>query len=290
MRKIIPLILVILLKLEISAQDQLFRTDNTKILVKIIEVGTEMVKYKLFEDQNGPVHVETKNNIALIIYENGQHEVFSEAAPGNKAQNTSHPKKRSLPFSPDDSSSYYSYENNLSVNFMYLFNNEVGFIYRREFFYNSFNLIVPFAFGISKPGVTQEAYFNTNPVRINLQRKIFEVGVGMNYYPTLKTKNNYYIGPAVRYMQYDVTQEAMSWPAYLIASNKTVLSRYAFSITNGVVFRTRSRLTTDLFLSVGFKNDKVRDQLYDPVGDPITTLPDPTSLYWWSGFLVGFSF
>ena len=291
MRRITFLCFIILLRLNVAGQDQLFRTDNTKILVKVIEVGTDYVKYKLFEDPNGPMRIEEKNNVALIIFQNGQHQVFTQQSrERNPSAGTATRGKRNLPFSEEDSAGFIRHVNNVSMNFLYVFNNEIGLMYRREFYYNSFNLVIPLAVGISTPAMTQEVYFNTNPVRINLDRKLFEIGVGMNYYASLRTRNNLYIGPMVRYMQYDVNQVANSYPAYTIAYNETVLARYAFSLTTGFIFRTRSRLSTELFFSVGFKRDKIRDPLVDPGGLPVTTLPEPTAIYYWSGFLVGYSF
>src|ERR1700741_2511105 len=61
----------------LSAQDQIFKKDNTKIEAKILEISQNDVKYKLFSHQDGPTIIVNKNDIALIIYQNGVHEVFN---------------------------------------------------------------------------------------------------------------------------------------------------------------------------------------------------------------------
>jgi hypothetical protein len=277
-----------------DAQDQLFKTDNTRLLVKILEVGTEEIKYKRFDNLSGPTYLESKKNVSVIIYENGQHQVFTPSS--TLPSETPVPGPNNTVIVPKlevfDSLTYYRYSNSISINFLNFFNNEVGVIYRREFFRNQFNIILPFAFGVSRPAVTQTFFFNNNNQRVELLSKRFEVGFGIHYYPSLKTKVNYYIGPVFRHMQYDCHQEVttMSWPSYLVAENNTILSRNAFSITNGLIYRTRSRLTTNMFISVGFKNDVVADPLRDNGGNVISTMNNPLGFYWWSGFEVGFSF
>src|SRR4051812_46480014 len=65
----------------IVAQDQLYKTDNTKVLAKILEVGPTEIKYKMYSNLNGPTYVELREHVILIIYENGQHEVMSQNTP-----------------------------------------------------------------------------------------------------------------------------------------------------------------------------------------------------------------
>src|SRR4051812_35969728 len=78
MKKIILVLFVIAANM-LSAQDQLFKTDNTKLSVKILEVGPTEIKYKIFTNMNGPTYVERRDKVTLIIYENGTHEVISKA-------------------------------------------------------------------------------------------------------------------------------------------------------------------------------------------------------------------
>lgn len=277
------------------AQDQLFKKDNTKIVVKVLEVGTTEIRYKMFDNLNGPTHIENKENVSLIIYQNGEHQVVSQsAAPapapdqpvtvnGNVVTSVSPHMTRS------DSLIYYGHANSISLNFLNFFNNEIGILYRREFFSSNFNIVIPIAFGVSKPSVTQNIYFGRGGNYIQLGNKVMEGGFGIHYYPSLRSNTNYFIGPMVRYMQYTCTQYETGW-VWPVNSNNTILNRWAFSLTNGFIYRTRSRLTTSLFASVGFKSDEVADPLTDFSGQPIVTIPNPLSFYWWSGFEVGFSF
>src|SRR5690606_27854866 len=165
----------------------------------------------------------------------------------------------------------------IGINFLYFFNNELGFTYRRDFYTSNFNVIIPIAFGVSQPNVTQAFYFGGSNNAIHVYNKMIETGIGINYYPSLETNVNFYIGPLYRYIQYNIRQSARtnSWPVYLIAENNTSMVRHTFSITSGLVFRTRSRLSCNLYMSLGFKNDQVTDPLTDTAGNVIVTIPNP---------------
>ncbi len=60
------------------AQDKIMFIDGTEILSKVIEINNIEIKYKLFDNQNGPTIVTLKKNIFIIKYENGAKDVFSE--------------------------------------------------------------------------------------------------------------------------------------------------------------------------------------------------------------------
>ena len=289
------------------AQDQLFKKDNTKVLVKIIEINPEAIKYKLFSNLTGPTYSEDKNNVSLVIYENGRHEVISDGQPAPAqaplpVYNEYRPSSAFL--SKADSLSYYRYNNNISINFLTFFNNEIGITYQKEFFKSNFNIIIPLEFGIAKPNITQGVYFNNNNRSYNnnngyssltLDQKIFDVGFGINYYPSLRRNINYFVGPVFKYMQYNATQVYNYTPSgstsYSSMFNHTTMSRYTMSITNGLIIRTHSRLTASVYGSLGFKSDAVSEEISDPVtGEKTTAIHEPVSLFFWGGFNIGFSF
>lgn len=294
-----------------NAQDQLFKKDNSKILVTITEIGPDAVKYKMADNPNGPVYVISKSDVVMIIYKNGDHEVFSNT--------NSHPKDvyvydQASPsvggrskMDPEDSVKYYQYNKNISVNFCNLMNMEVGAMFQLDLFKNHIGIIVPMAAGIGKPSVTQSVYFGNQSYyngfnsQYVLQQKLFEVGLGLNYYPNLKYSVNYYVGPVVKYMQYKGEQTFVSYtntwgpggqqlPPTRLTMN-SILHRYTFSITNGFIFRTRSRIMFNIFGSLGFKNDQLSEVIYDPTtGQATSPIRSPVNVYFWGGFNLGFSF
>lgn len=59
-----------------SAQDIITVKDGTDIQAKILEVTTNEVKYKKFNNLDGPTFTMLKSEILIVRYENGENEVF----------------------------------------------------------------------------------------------------------------------------------------------------------------------------------------------------------------------
>ena len=305
MKKLIFSALVFIASFQsVKAQDQLYKMDNTKVLVKIIEVGTELIKYKLYSNLNGPTYSENVKDVSLIIYETGQHEIIKHTAVNASIQNTAPSGSfyKNYSMSQEDSMAFYKYSQSISINFLNFINNEVAMTYQAEFFKSQFNIIIPVAIGLEKPNITQSTYnFNSGNVYSNLNKKNFEIGFGINYYPSLRTNLNYFIGPVFRYLQYSGTSNlnyqiqnpSGTYPYYssYVKTQPVTISRYCISITNGVVIRTRSRLNATFFGSMGFKNDAADKEITNPVTNvSYNPVYKPISFYFWCGFNVGFCF
>jgi len=306
MKKAILIVSVIFCANFVLAQDQLFKTDNTKLLVKIIEISPESIKYKQFDNLSGPSYVLSKKEVSLIIYENGNHEVIVSNAPTNIENSASNGRDQKTSTYKIDSLSYYKYAQSISINFLNFANNEFGFIYQREFYKKSFNLVIPVAIGLGEPIVTESVYFGGNNSNnyyytgynysyLNLNRKLFEFGLGLNYYASLKHSINYYIGPMLKFMQYSANQSYNYNNGYGYNSNyieqTTTLNRFSASITNGMMFRTKGRLVVNLFASLGFEYDELTDKIVDPVTqNEINPITKPVRFYFWAGTCVGYCF
>ena len=64
----------------LSAQDIIVTKDSRKIEAKVTEVNIDVVKYKVFANQDGPTYTILKSDIATIIYQNGNVEAFVGAS------------------------------------------------------------------------------------------------------------------------------------------------------------------------------------------------------------------
>lgn len=56
----------------IHAQDRLFLKDGSEVLVQVLEVFSESIKYKRFENPSGPIYFIPKTEVVRIVYQNGQ--------------------------------------------------------------------------------------------------------------------------------------------------------------------------------------------------------------------------
>lgn len=81
------MICLLALTITCRAQDMITKKDGTDIKAKITEVGHADVKYKKWDNLNGPEYVMAKTDILIIRYQNGQKEIFNNE-PGVVASTT----------------------------------------------------------------------------------------------------------------------------------------------------------------------------------------------------------
>lgn len=87
LRKVIALAICLAGSVTMFAQDVITLKNGDEILVVVQEVGIDKVKYKKFENSNGPNYTLRKSGIFMIKYENGSKDVFNEtttSAPSDK--------------------------------------------------------------------------------------------------------------------------------------------------------------------------------------------------------------
>ena len=71
------LILLFFIPFILKAQDKIHKTDSTVIEAKVVEITEFEVKYKKFDNPDGPIYSITKDKVALIVYANGQKDKFT---------------------------------------------------------------------------------------------------------------------------------------------------------------------------------------------------------------------
>jgi len=82
MKKLLKILLIFtlcLISINTNAQDIITKKDGTDISAKVLEVTTTVIKYKRFENQNGPVISVKKSDVLMVRYENGNKDIFSES-------------------------------------------------------------------------------------------------------------------------------------------------------------------------------------------------------------------
>lgn len=78
MKKIIIVLSLLLCSSVGFAQDVLTKKNGEDILAKVLEVTTTEIKYKKYDNPNGPTFTILKSEVLLIRYENGTKDVFNE--------------------------------------------------------------------------------------------------------------------------------------------------------------------------------------------------------------------
>ncbi len=81
----------LLITLICKSQDIIIKRSGDEIKTKVTEIGLETIKYKMFDNKNGPTYTILKSDIFMIKYENGSKDVFNkgEANPDKTNQNGS---------------------------------------------------------------------------------------------------------------------------------------------------------------------------------------------------------
>ena len=81
MKTILMLSIAILFSSLISGQDVITKRDGTELQTKVVEIGVNEIKYKNFDNLDGPDYVCLKSDVFMIKFENGNKEVFGNTAP-----------------------------------------------------------------------------------------------------------------------------------------------------------------------------------------------------------------
>lgn len=78
MQKISLLLIILLLITSFSySQDKIYRKNGKIVEAKVIEIGSDEIKYKEFDNPDGPVYVLETDRISKIVFENGKVEKFT---------------------------------------------------------------------------------------------------------------------------------------------------------------------------------------------------------------------
>jgi hypothetical protein len=76
------------------AQDKIYKKGGEVLEVKITEIGVDEIKYRLFNDKDGPTYTVEKDRIVKIVYQNGRVETFTSSF--NDAELYADQKKQAL--------------------------------------------------------------------------------------------------------------------------------------------------------------------------------------------------
>lgn len=62
-----------------KAQDKIYKKGGEVIDAKIVEIGVDEIKYKIFNVADGPIYTIEKDRIIKVVYENGRIETYASA-------------------------------------------------------------------------------------------------------------------------------------------------------------------------------------------------------------------
>jgi hypothetical protein len=78
MKNILNILTILLIVLKLNAQDVITKKNSDDIKAKVLEVTNSEIKFKRFEDINGPTFSLLKSEVLMVRYENGTKDVFND--------------------------------------------------------------------------------------------------------------------------------------------------------------------------------------------------------------------
>jgi len=84
---VIAAITCLLINMTISAQDIITFKNGDEVQAVVLEVGINDIRYKKFENQEGPDYKINKSEVSIIKYENGSEDVFNDKSSNVPAEN-----------------------------------------------------------------------------------------------------------------------------------------------------------------------------------------------------------
>ena len=152
MKNQIILFLIILISFNLAAQDIIFTRTGEEIKSKVIEITPDFVKYKKFNNPEGPQYSIKKTDVLLIKYPNGTKDIFTNKTPITSSKdNTS--IKENFPINKDldkfkviHRKSYILYDYQINPQTIFSFNS----LYYYGLDFSAFTYISPTNKGMEK--------------------------------------------------------------------------------------------------------------------------------------------
>ena len=137
--KTLSMLLVFIISHKITvAQDKLVRTNSEVVLSKVIEITETAVKYKKYDNLEGPIYTEDKSNFVSVIFENGKIEAIVSDRQNNNDRHNG--KARFTPLNP-------KYKNTIDFDFFSLYTADISLQYTHYLKNEHFAITVPFRIG-----------------------------------------------------------------------------------------------------------------------------------------------
>lgn len=237
----------------VKAQDIISLKSGETLKVKVEESTASRIRYKKFNNLEGPIYVIDKTAISKITYENGKVENFNAAVKELEVGTTTVENKQK-DFNDDDLDREFERLKNKSTKYN-LKRHLIGFNYGQmallnmEFSYEVtltktgfISLKFPFSIGMN----LKNQYLKKN--------NIFSTGIHINAYPLGQGKVAYFTGPAVRYFYMADNPDFFN----ATSTGKDKAHYIGFYMNNGVLFQATSFLNFSLGLGLGTRTDVSR--------------------------------
>lgn len=252
----------------LSAQDIIYLNNGTKFEALVKEISPSELKYKNLSNPDGPTYVITANDVLFVEFKNGTVEVINKnpkpLSPQSVTPSAGEIKK---PKTPKETDLYYFNKNALLINGMALTNADITLLYERDLLNSHLGVTVLGGYNFNRVATWPNLYIKqlTNP------KKNYDIGLGVNFYPSTKRKVQYFVGILAKYMNYSFDREVMveeeinGFIFQKVTTEKAQGYQLSGMIVNGFQVRITPSVTYKAFVGIGsFTSDKdLHNELYD---------------------------
>jgi hypothetical protein len=207
--------------------------DNSVVNAKVSEVGLNEIKYKKWDNLNGPDYVMPKSMIAMIIYENGTHDVMN-----SKLDNHTQEGNAVIDILPH----YKIGKNMISLNYFDLVFKNMTLQYTRFLCDYHFSLNLSASLGFTN----SNDYYSGGNSFMNFDKDYFHSAFSFNYFPIGMNKVSYYTGITLMAGKGGENTYDYYGPYQLVDKNY-----YGFYVANGVQFNLSKHFNMRTSLNLG---------------------------------------
>ncbi|MFK5857026.1 MAG: hypothetical protein QM503_12920 [Bacteroidota bacterium] len=232
MKALTTLLAIIIISLQLFAQDVITLKNNYTIDAKNIVVTPDEVQYQNYYDENEEVHIISKNQVVTILYEDGSKVKISAS---KKVINQSDIG-----------------DNLITFHFLDFVISNFTISYERIIANGKYGIQIPFSFGYSDKPTTLPIPLPTDSEYTNDLVNQFYTGITFNIYPSGQGKVKYFLGPSLRFGS---GKYYSNWSSYNSTPNYSINTGYVkFLINNGVIFTFANTLSISVVGSIGIQH------------------------------------
>ena len=182
MKRLLFIATFILSSISIYAQDIIVKKDGSTIMSKVLEVQTDIIKYKKWSNQSGPTYSIKITDIFSINYKNGEKDVFNSPA-STPAQTAETPQEAKPTATPAEEWSEESKARNAELIASYNKDYTINEKYIGDRKKDS-------KFGVRIYGVSEDSKMSFNGFEAHLTSLLYSVGYGLKTSPWNITLTN----------------------------------------------------------------------------------------------------
>ena len=262
----------------LNAQDKIYKKGGEVIKAKVIEIGVDEIKYKVFDNPEGPIYVIDKDRILKVEFENGKTETYQNSLNDPAVYSDQKKKMIKVGFlSPLSGYLPITYEQNIAPG-------------------RSFEITA----GVIGAGKNEVIRYNFNGTMENIRRNQagLSLGAGYKFYklPTFFNRGvrmshvmqGFYVRPQFTTGVY--SENVTAYKNNMEVMDKRTVWFGGFTVDIGQQWVFADRFAIDLFIGLGYAFDNISrdDNFYNYAEDhfPVKLLGD-NGLGFTSGFKIG---